>query len=55
MMKKKYISPILEIVASHLKGQLMDHSYGWADAKGTIDNDSEDEEGKIQNSNLWDD
>ena len=55
MMKKKYRSPIVEIVASHLKGQLMDHSYGWADAKGTNDNDPENEEGQIQNRNLWDD
>ena len=55
MMKKKYIIPVVEVVASRLKGQLMDHSYGWADAKGTTDNEQENEDGQIQNRNLWDD
>ena len=32
-MKKKYIRPTLDVVASKLSEQLMGHSYGWADAK----------------------
>ena len=32
-MKKKYIRPTLEVVASQLNEHLMDHSFGWADAK----------------------
>ena len=32
-MKKKYIRPTLDVVASQLNEQLMDHSFGWADAK----------------------
>ena len=55
MTKKKYIIPVVEVVASHLKGQLMDHSYGWADAKGTNDNDPENEDEIIVNKNLWED
>lgn len=32
-MKKKYIRPTLDVVASQLNEHLMDHSFGWADAK----------------------
>ena len=32
-MKRKYLSPFVEVVASLLKDRLMGHSYGWADAK----------------------
>ena len=58
-MKKKYIRPTLDVVASKLSEQLMGHSYGWADAKGNPNgvwgDDQEDEDGQIQSRNLWDD
>jgi len=55
-MKKKYIRPTLDVVASQLNVHLM-HSYDWAQTKG-IDFDNEDpngEEGQVQPKNLWDD
>ena len=55
MMKKKYRSPIVEIVASRLDDQLMDHSYGWADAKGSGLDDQEGDEDIIENKKLWED
>ncbi len=58
-MKKVYICPTLDVVASQLNEHLMDHSYGYADAKGTPngvwDEDQNDEDGHVQNKNLWDD
>ena len=55
-MKKKYIRPTLDVVSSQLDEHLMDHSYGWVDAKGNQDwIGEEDEDGQIQNKNLWDD
>ena len=32
-MKKKYIRPTLDVVASQLNEHLLDHSFDWADAK----------------------
>ena len=59
-MKKKYIRPTLDVVASQLNEHLMDHSYGWADAKGGYSDgvwgdDQDPEDDQIQNRNLWDD
>ena len=54
-MKKVYIRPTLDVVASQLNEHLLDHSYGWADAKGSQDWLGEEEEEVIQNKNLWDD
>ena len=58
-MKKKYIRPTLDVVASQLNEQLMKHSYDWADAKGdpngVWDDDQNGEDGQIQSRNLWDD
>lgn len=53
MMKKKYLIPIVEIVASQLDDHLMDHSYGWADAKGSGLDDQEGDEDIIENKKLW--
>ena len=58
-MKKVYIRPTLDVVASQLYEHLMDHSYGWADAKGdpngVWEDDQDGEDGQIQIRNLWDD
>lgn len=55
MMKRKYLSPVVEVVTSKLKGQLLGHSYGWADAKGFGSDEQEDDEDVIKNKNLWED
>lgn len=58
-MKKKYIRPTLDVVASQLNEHFMDHTFGWVDAKGTPngvwDEDQNGEDGEIQPKNLWDD
>lgn len=57
-MKKKYIRPTLDVVASQLSSNLMDHSNDWGGAKETNgfgDEDQENENGQIQIRNLWDD
>ena len=54
-MRKEYIRPTIDVVASRLNEHLLDHSYGWADAKGNQDWLGEDEEDVIQNKNLWED
>lgn len=55
MMKRKYLSPVVEVVASLLKSRLMNHSYGWADAKGFSSDEQEDGEEVIKSKNLWED
>ena len=60
-MRKKYISPTIDVVASQLNEHLLDHSYGWVEAKGTPNGwggggSQVIENGKMQgNENLWDD
>ena len=61
-MKKVYIRPTLDVVASQLNEQLMGHSFGWADPKGNPGGWGGNgggqviENGKLQgNDNLWDD
>lgn len=55
-MKKVYISPVTEIVASQMNQEVMaGHSQGWNDAKGiNFDEDAQDEE-DLTPKNLWDD
>lgn len=55
-MKKVYISPVTEIVASQMNQEVMaGHSQGWGDAKGiNFDEDAQDEE-DLTPKNLWDD
>ncbi len=58
-MKKKYICPTLDVVASQLNENLLDHSNDWGVAKGTSngvwDEDQNDEDGQALPKNLWDD
>ena len=56
-MKKLYISPAVEIVASLLnQGVLAGHSGEWGDAKGiNFDDDEENENSDTEIKNLWDD
>ena len=57
-MRKEYIRPETDVVASQLNEHLLDHSYGWADAKGNRDAwDDEDQSNvdDLKNRNLWDD
>lgn len=58
-MKKKYIRPTLDVVASQLNENLLDHSNDWGGAKGTSngvwDEDQNEEDGQAQPRNLWDD
>ena len=61
-MKKKYLIPTIEVVASQLEGNLLSHSDDWADAKGNPGGWGGNgggqviENGKMQgNENLWDD
>lgn len=61
MMKKKYIRPATDMVASQLNEQLLTQSNDWADAKGNPNGwggggGQVIENGKLQgNDNLWDD
>ena len=54
-MKKKYFSPVIEVVTSQLKGQLMKHSNDWADAKGANPDEQNNDDEMIKNKNLWED
>lgn len=57
-MRKEYIRPITDVVTSQLNINLLDHSYGWADAKGNPDAwDDEDQSNvdDLKNRNLWED
>jgi hypothetical protein len=60
MMKKKYIRPATDMVASQLNEHLLTQSNDWADAKGNPGvwggGGQVIENGKMQgNENLWDD
>ena len=57
-MRKEYIRPITDVVASQLNNNLLDHSYGWADAKGNPDawdDENQSNVDDLKNRNLWDD
>lgn len=57
-MKKKYISPVVEIVASQLNQEVLaGHSGEWGDAKDMTFSDGEEEVGNndLQIKDLWDD
>ena len=60
-MKKKYMRPTLEVVASQLNGNLLNESndLDWGGAKGASngvwDEDQNDEDGQALPKNLWDD
>ena len=56
-MKKMYICPAVEIVASLLNQEVMaGHSGEWGDAKGiNFDDDEENENSDTEIKNLWDD
>ena len=56
-MKKKYIKPIVEVEKLLAEGLMQDgHSFNMPTAKDNQGwGDEEDEEGQIQNKNLWDD
>ncbi len=55
-MKKMYICPAVEIVASLLNQEVMaGHSGEWGDAKGFNFEDDEENEEKMEINNLWDD
>lgn len=55
-MKKLYICPVAEIVASQLNQEVLaGHSGEWGDAKGISFDDSEDNENNdTEIKNLWD-
>lgn len=55
-MKKKYISPVVEIVASQLNQEVLaGHSGEWGDAKGiNFDDDEENENSDTEIKSLWD-
>lgn len=54
-MKKKYIKPIVEVEKLLAEGLMQGHSYNMPTAKDNSWIGEEDEEGQIQNKNLWDD
>ena len=57
-MRKVYIRPETDVVASQLNEHLLDHSYGWADAKGNPDAWDDENQSNVdglKNRNLWDD
>ena len=55
-MKKKYVMPIVEVEKLLTEGLMEDgHSFNMPTAKDNSWIDEEDEEGQIQNKNLWDD
>ena len=55
-MKKLYISPAIEIVASLLNQEVLaGHSGEWGDAKGiNFDDDEENENSDTEIKSLWD-
>ncbi|MCR5130265.1 MAG: hypothetical protein K6C10_02245 [Prevotella sp.] len=56
-MKKVYISPVIEIVATRLNEQLMQdgHSFDWADAKGlNFEDEDSDDDTNWSSKNIWD-
>ncbi len=55
-MKKKYIKPIVEVEKLLTEGLMQDgHSNNMPAAKDNSWIGEEDEDGQIQNKNLWDD
>ena len=55
-MKKKYIRPTLDVVASQLNEHLMDYSFGWADAKEQNVEDVKEKKPleDLEFRNIWD-